>query len=126
MSTVCVKFVSGEPQAVAGADVQVRREPRREPRLESRLFLAVEGVVVAGGAHARAGYDVAANYVNALGRLEPALDHLTQALALVREAGQGAVEVFDREHDLPEAQGVRRGDRWRGPDQRRVASERRR
>jgi hypothetical protein len=37
------------------------------------------------------------------------------------QAGHGVVEVFDREHDLPEAQRVGRGNRWLGPDQRRVA-----
>ena len=37
------------------------------------------------------------------------------------KAVHGVVDVFDREHDLPEAQRVRGSDRWLGPDQLRVA-----
>jgi hypothetical protein len=37
------------------------------------------------------------------------------------QAGHGVVEVVDREHDLPEAERVRRGDRRRSRDQTRMA-----
>ena len=37
--------------------------------------------------------------------------------SLGAQACHGVVEVFDREHDLPETQRVRRGNRWLGPDQ---------
>jgi hypothetical protein len=50
------------------------------------------------------------------------LDHLADDFGAVgSQAGHGVVEVFDREHDLPEAQRVRRSIHWLGPDQRRVA-----
>src|SRR5690349_7888317 len=50
------------------------------------------------------------------------LGHLADEFGAVgAQAGYGVVEVFDREHDLPEAQRVRRGNRWLGPDQLRVA-----
>ena len=50
------------------------------------------------------------------------LDHLADEFGAVGvQAAHGVVDVFDREHDLPEAQRVRRGNRWLGPDQLRVA-----
>ena len=46
------------------------------------------------------------------------LGHLADEFGAVgAQAGHGVVDVFDREHDLPEAQRVRRGNRWLGPDQ---------
>ena len=50
------------------------------------------------------------------------LGHLADEFGSVdAQAGHGVVDVFDREYDLPEAQRVRRGNRWLGPDQLRVA-----
>ena len=50
------------------------------------------------------------------------LDHLADEFGAVdAQAGHGVIEVSDREHDLPEAQRVRRGIRWLGRDQLRVA-----
>ena len=50
------------------------------------------------------------------------LDHLADEFGAVgAQAGHGVVDVFDREHDLPEAHRVRRGNRCLGPDQLRVA-----
>ena len=50
------------------------------------------------------------------------LDHLADEFGAVgAQAGHGVVDVFDREHDLPEAQRVRRGNCRLDPDQRRVA-----
>ena len=50
------------------------------------------------------------------------LDHLADEFGAVgAQAGYGVVDVFDCEHDLPEAQRVRRGNRWLGPDELRVA-----
>ena len=49
------------------------------------------------------------------------LDHLADQFGTVAaQAAHGVVEVFDREHDLTEAQRVRRVNRWLGPDQLRV------
>ena len=50
------------------------------------------------------------------------LGHLADEFGAVgAQAGHGVVDVFDREHDLPEAQRVRRGTRWLGSDQLRLA-----
>ena len=50
------------------------------------------------------------------------LDHLADEFGAVgAQAGHGVVEVFDQQHDLPEAQRVRRGNRWFDLDQLRVA-----
>ena len=50
------------------------------------------------------------------------LDHLADEFGAVgAQAGHGVIEVFDREHDLPETQRVRRGNRRFGLDQLRVA-----
>jgi hypothetical protein len=50
------------------------------------------------------------------------LDHLAHEFgALGAQAVHGVVEVFDREHNLPDTQHVRRGNRWLGPDQLRTA-----
>ena len=50
------------------------------------------------------------------------LDHLADEFSAVSaQAIHSVVNVFDREHDLPEAQRVRRGNRGLGPDQLRVA-----
>ena len=46
------------------------------------------------------------------------LDHLTDEFGAVgAQAGHGVVDVFDRKHDAPEAQRIRRCDRWFDLDQ---------
>ena len=50
------------------------------------------------------------------------LDRLADEFGAVgAQAGHGVVNVFDREHDLPKAQRVRRGVRWLSPEQIRMA-----
>ena len=53
------------------------------------------------------------------------LDHLADEFGAVRaQAEHGVVDVFDLEHDLPEAERVRRGNRWFGLDELRIAEPR--